>query len=66
MGIIGFTGQFKENPMVLSQPCQILVFDRALSNCHNIYDTTTGIFTPPRSGIYSFYLRFEFEYEFLV
>ena len=55
MGIKGFTVQFSQNPMVVPIRGSVLVFDQILSNVDKCYQG--GVFTAPKTGIYSFYFR---------
>ncbi|KAK7098425.1 cerebellin-1-like [Littorina saxatilis] len=56
MGIKGFTVQFSQNPKNIEKRGDVLVFDSPLSNGNNLYDTKNGVFTAPRTGVYSFYM----------
>jgi hypothetical protein len=37
---------------------QVIIFDYVRTNIGNGYDTSTGIFTTPTSGVYVFYVNF--------
>ena len=58
MGIKGFTAQFSECPFMIPTRGSVLIFNKTLSNIDNCYNPATGVFTAPKTGIYSFYLRY--------
>ncbi|KAL8563215.1 hypothetical protein ACOMHN_034739 [Nucella lapillus] len=55
-GIKGFTVQFSRPVVTVEGPGAVLKFDHVLSNVNNSYDPSSGIYTAPCTGVYSFYL----------
>ncbi|XP_053386491.1 complement C1q and tumor necrosis factor-related protein 9A-like [Mercenaria mercenaria] len=56
--VIGFTAVLKEHAIDLPTGSTI-VYDNVYYNAGNAYDTSTGVFTCPRSGLYLFYINVE-------
>lgn len=56
--VVGFTATLLNNAIDLPTGSTV-VFEYVFYNAGNGYDTTTGIFTCPRSGLYIFYINVE-------
>lgn len=56
VNLVAFYAGINGDPSVRDD--QVIIFDYVRTNIGNGYDTSTGIFTTPTSGVYMFYVNF--------